>query len=101
MGCSFQTCWKDENHNPKAQAFHYCSVDSLEENALILLGSTYTGWDKSRFIAVTWNRVIIVLFINYCIIFHMNSSKPTFAPPLISAEGQRNTNWWAEVMLFW
>ena len=39
---------------------------------------------KSRFTVVsTWNTefILVLLFINYCIIFHMNDCKPTFAPP--------------------
>ena len=43
----------------------------------------HTGWGKSTFTIVsTWNTgFILVLFINYCIIFHINNYKPTFAPP--------------------
>ena len=42
---------------------------------------TYTGWGKSNFIVVCETEFILVLlFIIYCIVFHMND-KPTFAPP--------------------
>ena len=39
----------------------------------------YTGWDKNRFIVVCIQNTefILALFINYCIIFHMNNCKPT------------------------
>ena len=47
----------------------------------------YTGWSKSRFTVVTtWNTEFILplVFINYCLIFHANYCKPTFALPWIS-----------------
>ena len=45
-----------------------------------------TGWGKSRFTVVSmWHTefFLVLLFINYCIIFHRNNCKPTFAPPCI------------------
>ena len=44
----------------------------------------YAGWGKSRFIVVSMQNeefVLLLLFINYCIIFHRNNCKPTFAHP--------------------
>ena len=45
----------------------------------------YTGWGKSRFIVVSTQntKFIFVLFIHYCIIFHVNNCKPPFAPHCI------------------
>ena len=49
--------------------------------------SSHTGWCKSRFILVSVQNteflLVLLLFINYCIIFHMNNYKPTFVPPCI------------------
>ena len=39
-------------------------------------------WNKNKFTVVRMrNSVYYLLFINYCIIFHMNNCKPTFASP--------------------
>ena len=52
------------------------------------LGFSYYNnreWGKRRFTTLNIRNTefILLLFINYCIIFHINSGKPTFAPPCI------------------
>ena len=45
-----------------------------------------TGWGKSRFTVVSTQNmqfILVLLFINYFIIFHTNNYKPTFASPCI------------------
>ena len=48
------------------------------------IGQTwYTGWGKSRFTVVSTKNtefILVLLFINYYIIFHISNCKP-FAPP--------------------
>ena len=39
------------------------------------------GWGKSRFTVMSTCTQSLYLIISYCIIFHMNNCKPTFAPP--------------------
>ena len=42
------------------------------------------GWGKRRFTVEYMKQFIFVLlFVNYCIIFHTNNYKPTFAPPYV------------------
>ena len=46
----------------------------------------YTGWGKSRFIVVSMQNtdfILILLLVNYYIIFCENNCKSTFAPPCI------------------
>ena len=42
-------------------------------------------WGRSRFTAVICETqfILVLLLINYCILFHMNNCKPTFAPTCI------------------
>ena len=41
-------------------------------------------YGKSRFAVVCETQfILILLFINYCIIFHRNNCKPTFVPPCV------------------
>ena len=46
-------------------------------------GSQYKRWGKRRF--TVWVHetqfLLVSLFVNYCIISHTNTCKPTFAPP--------------------
>ena len=45
---------------------------------------TYTDWAKVPVDEYTKHRVYFgLLFVNYCIIFHTNNCKPTFALPYI------------------
>ena len=43
-----------------------------------------TRWGKSRFTVISETEFILLLFINYCIVFYMNSCKPIFATPCIA-----------------
>ena len=46
----------------------------------------YTGWGKSELTVVSmWNTgfILVLLFINYYIVFHTNNCKPSFVPPYI------------------
>ena len=46
----------------------------------------YTRWGKRRFIVVsmqTTEFILVLLFINYCIIFHTKNCKPPLAPPCV------------------
>ena len=46
----------------------------------------YAGWGKSRLTVVSRKPEFIlvrVLFVNYCIIFHVSNCKPTFAQTCI------------------
>ena len=48
-----------------------------------------TEQGKSGFTAVSTRNtefILVLLFINYCIIFHMNNRKSTYAPPRVMSE---------------
>ena len=60
-------------------------VDNVDYKSNFFLSTRiYTGWGKSKFTLVSMQKqFMLVLFINYCIIFHMNNYKPPFAPPSV------------------
>ena len=65
--CSLRTCPHDANVFPGLLDFMYIHI--------------HTEWGKSRLMVVTETELILgLLFINYCISFHMNNCKCTFAP---------------------
>ena len=54
-----------------------------------------TQWGKRRFTVVNVRNtqfILVLLFNNYCIIFHMNNCKPTFAHSVLLNDWP--TKWW-------
>lgn len=50
---------------------------------LIIIIVESTGRDKNKFTATSTLNTVCFCIINYCVIFHTNHYKPTFAPPCV------------------
>ena len=79
----FFLAWKPLWSQPVFSSFWNWTLVVLGRVGQLELFSYYTTWGKSRFTVLSTQNTefILVLFINYRIIFHMNNCKPTFAPP--------------------
>ena len=88
MRPSFKYTIKNANKNYYNYNYELEEKFLSEKNEYILIALYHdkfcenTGWGKSRLSCEYMKQFILVLlFINYCVIFHMNNCKPTFALP--------------------
>ena len=75
--CSLQKLFLTQKYFPKGRTYlHYLKSPSIFSVAIL----PRTGRGRSTFRVVSTEFIFVLLFINYCIIFHTNNCKHTFAP---------------------
>ena len=84
----FENHWSRPSFQP-LRSLHHSRSDRSSSIQVIPVSHSpirawHPGWGKNRFTVVsTWKFILVLLFINYCIIFHRNC-EPIFAPPYIA-----------------
>lgn len=67
------------------------SIRKKKVKLIIIILAESTGRDKNKFTATNTLNTVCFCIINYCVIFHTNHYKPTFAPPCIRCRDVKST----------